>query len=395
MAALLWLLVILRVTCGVPTTPVTLTAEDQAFLEDFFSSAAVQAAADAPSEPSPVPACRCVPAGCCGRDVTLTPSRQSGIGQLDERSGHSAPAAGCRGRGNVCCPPEEVVNGTQCRHGGGESKNGTANLSQEPGCGSRTSVASHGDEVTPGQFPWLVTVWEQDGTHLRGAGVLIHPKIVVTAAHIVEDEPVESLVVRLPSGTGGDLAVAESVLHIDWGGRARYHDLAVLRLSEAVPIGPSVTPACLGPATLDPGEPSQLSGCQTVQIIDEERAASVRATSVQLLTRDQCEAGLKATGKLPETFGLHYSFICAATEPGSESACRTDSGAPLTCDDPARPGRTVLVGLLSWNAACRGRLGWPDVYTRMADVDTFCWLERTVTRMVEQSTPFFGEPLCM
>ena len=74
---------------------------------------------------------------------------------------------------------------------------------------------------------------------------------------------------------------------------------------------------------------------------------------------------------------------------------QTDSGAPLTCDDPGRPGRTVLVGLLSWNAACRGVLGWPDVYTRMADVDTFCWLERTVTSMLERTTPFFGDPLCV
>ena len=74
---------------------------------------------------------------------------------------------------------------------------------------------------------------------------------------------------------------------------------------------------------------------------------------------------------------------------------QTESGSPLTCDDPGRPGRTVLVGLLSWNAACRGLLSWPDVYTRMADVDTFCWLERTVTTMLGEKQPYFGEKLCV
>ena len=67
----------------------------------------------------------------------------------------------------------------------------------------------------------------------------------------------------------------------------------------------------------------------------------------------------------------------------------------MTCDDPARPGSTVLVGLLSWNAACRGLYSWPDVYTRLADVDNHCWLQRTMTRMLgEEQSPIAGDQLC-
>ena len=71
----------------------------------------------------------------------------------------------------------------------------------------------------------------------------------------------------------------------------------------------------------------------------------MRASGAQLLTRSGCEDGLKATGKLPDTFGLHYSFICAATDPGSESACRV--GGDQRADRPTRRQTSVQIDQLA------------------------------------------------
>ena len=92
-----------------------------------------------------------------------------------------------------------------------------------------------------------------------------------------------SLLVRLGDSSGGDLSVTEVALHVDWGGKARYHDLAVLRLAAPVLLGPGVMPACLGPATLDPGAPFLLSGCQTVQIVDGRYVSGERVTHWELV----------------------------------------------------------------------------------------------------------------
>ena len=82
--------------------------------------------------------------------------------------------------------------------------------------------------------------------------------------------PAVSLLIR-PGDGGTELAVAEAALHPDWYSRARYHDLAVLKLTSPAPLRSDLLPACLGPATLDPGAPFRLAGCQTVQLGDGER----------------------------------------------------------------------------------------------------------------------------
>ena len=79
---------------------------------------------------------------------------------------------------------------------------------------------------------------------------------------------------RLGGDDGAELVVAQKRLHRDYGGSSRYHDLALLLLPEPVPLSATVMPACLGPATFDPEVPfkSNLTGCQTVQIVSGEVA---------------------------------------------------------------------------------------------------------------------------
>jgi secreted trypsin-like serine protease len=189
-------------------------------------------------------------------------------------------------------------------------------------------------------------------------GVLIRPKVVVTAAHcsdFVSADQVQVLTgTHVLDGSGMRRNIEKIVIHPDWNPTTFDSDVAVWLLrSEArdIPLPTLVSPYDepeVGTATLVTGW-----GATSEAGAFPRRLRQVR---VPILSRRNCNDRDSYRGQITE------AMFCAGTFAGGRDSCQGDSGGPLTT---RRNGRfTVLTGIVSWGTGC-ARPDLPGVYTRL------------------------------
>lgn len=247
-----------------------------------------------------------------------------------------------------------------------------------------------GSLVPQGVHPAVAGIVFADG-NVRCTGVLVHPEVVLTAAHCVDANPVsvvlDTVNWRSPGGTW--VGIAEAYVHPDYAPDDLYAgpDLAALVLTEPVLVPPvPLASACLQPWVVD-GAPVQLVGFGATEedgsglrsALRQGRTALVDASCASDVL-DELETGcidaLRPDGELIAGGGLDLDGD-GLPDPVVDS-CVGDSGGPLLL--PTDWGDAVLAltsrSLLGVDLQGGDPCGDGGVYVRVDG--RLAWLE-TVT----------------
>uniref|UniRef100_A0A336MFL1 Phenoloxidase-activating factor 2 n=1 Tax=Culicoides sonorensis TaxID=179676 RepID=A0A336MFL1_CULSO len=194
------------------------------------------------------------------------------------------------------------------------------------------------------------------------AGALINSKVILTAAHCVEDYTPETLFVRAgvynvhkinPELPHQNRNVHKKIIHEKFDRPSHVNNVALLILDRDFELGVHIRTICLPPAGL--GEISDdkciVAGWgKTGSDIASNYSEIPKKIELKIIPRKPCQNSLRQT-KLGSDFELHESFICAQGDFG-EDACKGDGGAPLVCPYPDDPSRYYEAGIVSWGIGC-------------------------------------------
>lgn len=228
-----------------------------------------------------------------------------------------------------------------------------------------------GQPTATAEHPWTVALASRArfGDARSGqfcGGAVVGPETVVTAAHCLEPDvlgapPEEVADLTVISGrddltgtAGREVAVREVRVHPEYDNRTNARDVAVLTLADPLPDDHAIRAAERGSPSYAAGTPARVFGWGDTEG-NGSYAQRLHAAEVDMVADASCARAYEG-GELGSF--EPSSMVCAAAPDGSADACQGDSGGPLVADG-------VLVGLVSWGAAC-GDPEHPGVYTRGA-----------------------------
>ncbi|XP_049883411.1 phenoloxidase-activating factor 2-like [Pectinophora gossypiella] len=352
---------------GTPQPPVTPTPNTTTRLEDITVKPTDKTTTftDVNGE-----ACKCVPYYLCDNelnDVNSNNASVTGYGTLDIRFGEDD----CQESIERCCknPKKEE-----------EVTTPAPNPNRPKGCGYRnpkgldfTITGGSGNEAQFGEFPWVVAVLDALNDTYAGVGVLIHPRVVLTGAHIANKYAPGTLKIRAGEWDTQTFKerlkyqerVAQDIyIHQEFAPKSLKNDMALLLLQEPVELMEHINIICM--PTLDENF-DRYKGCiangwgKNHFGVQGRYAVILKKVEIDMVPNDRCQTLLQRT-RLGTNFKLHNSFVCAGGEPGKDT-CQGDGGAPLAC--PIGNDRYKLTGLVAWGIGC-GQKDVPAVYAAVA-----------------------------
>lgn len=235
-------------------------------------------------------------------------------------------------------------------------------------------------------------------------GSIYQTQWVITAAHCVERATTWPFG-RLRVGVGtSDLtsvplsrlrAVSDIIIHPGWNASTFQNDIALLRLSEPVPIEAGCVESVSLPISLPATWPStgttgRVAGWGLVRHGTDQASSVLQNATVRVLT----EIGDPDCGRYGDYDSLYRaeSMLCAGVPEAAVGVCRGDSGGGLVV--PIGAVR-YLAGITSWSIGCGGEFNdgtqtifddWPGVYTRASVfVD---WIRSTTATAPPPPPPF-------
>ncbi|XP_053676663.1 uncharacterized protein LOC128726846 [Anopheles nili] len=213
-----------------------------------------------------------------------------------------------------------------------------------------------------GEFPWVAAIFSTfsisnvPSFEYLGGGSLIHPKFVVTAAHILKTK--DNLVASF-----GDWDIQRDeniyskqkinidrniIIHPEYTSIGFLNDIALLRLQEQVVYQKHIRPICLPePSDVFDGQLCTSTGWG-MEAHTRKYANVLKRVDLPVVSRQTCKQQFAAT-RLGPFFRLHKSFLCAGGEAGADT-CDGDGGSALAC--PTSSGSYVLAGIVSWGLGC-------------------------------------------
>ncbi|KAH8321458.1 hypothetical protein KR074_005477, partial [Drosophila pseudoananassae] len=226
------------------------------------------------------------------------------------------------------------------------------------------------DDSRPGEFPWTVAVFYNE--NVIGAGSIVAPGVVLTAAHILKNMTAADIKIRAgdwdltsdqESFKPQERLVTLVRKHKEFVYETGANDLAIVFLDRPFQLNNHIRPICL---------PSQersylkntciVTGWGVKNYRDPYLSHVLKAIELPLVDRVRCQDQLRQT-KLGPDFELDPSVICAGGEEGVDS-CTGDGGSAIICQVRGDRNRYVQVGIVNWGVEC-GKKDVPAVYTNL------------------------------
>ncbi|KAK8144591.1 hypothetical protein G3M48_005607 [Beauveria asiatica] len=263
-----------------------------------------------------------------------------------------------------------------------------------------------GENVPEGEIKWIVSLRNQEGTHVCG-GSLLNSTTVLTAAHCLKGKVVSVTAGTVSIKTGGvSAAVASAEKHpnyrpgspktcpvsLPWNGNeckrlralpggTEENDLAMLKLSTPIDLTEYARlPLVGGDAVVNTTAISAGWGAQTpIELSEDKDGKRKPAVGPEILSKVVLDIHARevcaAKGK-DQHITTNDTFICAGGQ--GKNSCAGDSGGPLFV-----PETQLLLGVVSWSVKDKKANTYcgdsPTVFTRVGSyID---WIKETSNRL--------------
>ncbi|CAG7815974.1 unnamed protein product [Allacma fusca] len=247
-----------------------------------------------------------------------------------------------------------------------------------------------GRDALPFEFPHVIALgWGANETDLKFhcTGSLISENYVLTAAHCItspKGEPSFALIgdIALTPDKAGDyrqiVRIEKSIVHPNYKPPLTYGDIALVKLSQEMPLSQYLLPVCL-PQAGDKAGPNDSVEAAGFGLLGpgEPQTNVLQAVNLTYIKKNEClefyDSASDRERRFPE--GLAKSQICAGDKTDSgKDTCSGDSGGPLTINKDLRCV-FYLVGVTSFGARLCS-YGQPAVYTNVFSYNP--WIEHIV-----------------
>ncbi|XP_040286182.1 mannan-binding lectin serine protease 2 isoform X1 [Bufo bufo] len=251
-----------------------------------------------------------------------------------------------------------------------------------PDCGKK-KIRAHGRIIGGqvaklGDFPWQVFI-KPEGTK-GGAGALLNDRWVITAAHVIYEENVNNIILKMGVIIKNDASAYKAVpehiyVHPDYKDDGTFkNDIALIQLQDKVPLNEYILGICL--PTKD--KRFQINHAENGHNVGEVSGWGRTETSkpskellyveVDIVDQAICNDAYKKLNSV-----VTDSMFCAGKE--GKDSCAGDSGGALVIEDTVTD-KWFIGGIVSWGPKKCGTAGLYGVYTK---VDSYLnWIEDTM-----------------
>ncbi|XP_051574547.1 complement C1s subcomponent-like [Myxocyprinus asiaticus] len=244
----------------------------------------------------------------------------------------------------------------------------------EPAFGGRVFG---GKQAQLGQIPWQLYT-----SLTRGGASLISDYWAITAAHVVdgfENTTMSFLggLIHLTQDKPIKLETEKIIIHpnykrVDRGNPTNFdNDIALIKMSSKVPLGPNIRPVCL-PKKTDGSVMEDMMG--TISgfggFEGKLKSDNLRYGHVQEYPNDKCDSG-----GLPVTDNM----FCAGDDKKGVDSCQGDSGGPLfhpMLGYGSAEQRYEVRGIVSWGPTKCGDTIFKGFYTKVQNY--LDWIKETM-----------------